>query len=1400
MSFSPIRRLGSLTTVLGITLLAAQAQATTYNWTAVANGNWSDSTKWDANGVPVSGATTSLTFADGGTYTATDDIATNPFVLNGLTFNNKTPNVVTLAGANPLNFVANAGTAPTITGLNGGNATIGQAIQLSVAGTATNLTVSNTAGTITFSNSVTDNSGLATGSNVFKTGAGTLAFAGTNGTTVSSFNQLSVRGGAVNITGGAVNLLAPNGTGGPQNAGNGTSGLQIGNANGDTGSVTVSGGANVVVSENVYLGDQAGSTGTLTVTGAGSSLSNAVGGQLSGRFAIGNYGNGTLNITNGGIVNAAFMLTNRNSGNSATILVDGVGSQLNTISALGGPGGGNLQIASNNSLGGAGNNSTATMTASNGAAVNIGGSLFVGGTAGNLGTVNVSGTGTTFTVTAFAIFGGGSAVSGTGNLNLSNGASFTCATLSFAGNGNSNGQSTAIVDHATLTSTNQLQIGSFTGEVGSLTIQNGGTYNSTGTAFIGAAFTGSTGGQGTLTVTGAGSTYTETGAIQLGTTPGGVGFLNVLNGGTATVSGNIFVGPAGAPPTTTGTLTVSGAGSTLTATGGNQALIISGGATPGGVGFLNVTNGGTVTVDNLTLTQNDGGTSTSTVSCGGRVVVNNQLLVGSGAAGGAGGTATLNINNGGQVFVGGNAFSGTVTVTGSINLSGFSSTLSALGQVQLGGSGGTAGAASVLTANAGSVVNLGDLILYGPGSVNANGGALGSFTVNDVRDGAAGTSVGTVAIGTGSTFTVNNTNSGFFQYSGAISGAGNFTKSGSGEEILTGSNSYTGTTNVNGGILGFGAASNLGTGAITFNGGTLQWLNNGSANTTDITAGPRTVTLNGSGGTFDTNFNTITLANPISGAGGLAVTGGGTVVLGGTNTYFGTTTVQNGNLVITADANLGSATGPLGGVNTVSGSPAGTLIVGGNGGVTTTRLFNMNGGTIAVSPASGTQTLTFNGSLVTGATLDATAGGSFATGTNGAAFNHVTTSASAAMVSNSVNDQFFNYTSNGTLTLAVPTTLAPRSFRNFNNQANGDGTFGTAGAGTANIPNGGLVIAGNATRGSQVNVSNFSSPGVLYIQQGGPADLSAPSELKNVGNTPLVFAAGSRTFVNDQLAAHASGPAFMDLNGQNAIVTGGLFVNNGNVFDSSAAGTAVVVADQGAVVKGAGFYSITPVTKNGGKYSPGNSPGRSFSGSTVFGPGGTQLFGFQINDAGPSTTFPAAPGVAGPIPNAQNQVSGWSLIVTQKRSVPVVTTGNFSWVATPSNKMNISMETLLANSGTPGYGTSGSDTDGPMSDFDPTKSYTWTIVQMDPAGTYSGPTDTATLTASTSLDVSAFANKDASNQPISASAFTIQWDAANRDLNIVYGTAVPEPGSMALLGAAGAGIGWVIRRRKAAKK
>src|SRR4029077_15223860 len=101
------------------------------------------------------------------------------------------------------------------------------------------------------------------------------------------------------------------------------------------------------------------------------------------------------------------------------------------------------------------------------------------------------------------------------------------------------------------------------------------------------------------------------------------------------------------------------------------------------------------------------------------------------------------------------------------------------------------------------------------------------------------------------------------------------------------------------------------------------------------------------------------------------------------------------------------------------------------------------------------------------------------------------------------------------------------------------------------------------------------------------------TRLTNIGAAPLNMNAGSRTFISTPAQASLGNysAANLELNGQNVLVAGGLLVNNGQVTDSSAGGTATIIADAGALVKGAGTYNNAVKTQNGGKFQAGNSPG-----------------------------------------------------------------------------------------------------------------------------------------------------------------------------------------------------------------
>jgi PEP-CTERM motif len=159
-----------------------------------------------------------------------------------------------------------------------------------------------------------------------------------------------------------------------------------------------------------------------------------------------------------------------------------------------------------------------------------------------------------------------------------------------------------------------------------------------------------------------------------------------------------------------------------------------------------------------------------------------------------------------------------------------------------------------------------------------------------------------------------------------------------------------------------------------------------------------------------------------------------------------------------------------------------------------------------------------------------------------------------------------------------------------------------------------------------------------------------------------------------------------------------------------------------------------------------------------------------------------ATGQAGPIPDALGHVSGWGLVKTgQWQRASGMTSGDFVWTADTANPLTLSLDTLVNPT------TAGTDIAGVMADFDPTKSYSWLAAQW--VGAYSGPSDAAKLDAATNFDMSSFENAV-------AGAFSWSLDPTAGTLSLKYTpSALPEPGTLALIGLAA--IGWATfwRRR-----
>ena len=138
-----------------------------------------------------------------------------------------------------------------------------------------------------------------------------------------------------------------------------------------------------------------------------------------------------------------------------------------------------------------------------------------------------------------------------------------------------------------------------------------------------------------------------------------------------------------------------------------------------------------------------------------------------------------------------------------------------------------------------------------------------------------------------------------------ISGPGSLTQAGLGTLIVTGTNSYTGGTYIDGGTLQLAGGSNrlpAGT-EVTIRDGVLDLNGNnqviGALNSVSASSGSLGGTVKLGGGTLSIgDGSNSSYPYTISGAGSLVLIGSGTVTLSGTNTYTGPTTVAQGTLAL----------------------------------------------------------------------------------------------------------------------------------------------------------------------------------------------------------------------------------------------------------------------------------------------------------------------------------------------------------------------------------------------------------------------------------------------------------------------------------------------------------------------
>ncbi|MCX5517845.1 autotransporter domain-containing protein [Kaistia defluvii] len=415
------------------------------------------------------------------------------------------------------------------------------------------------------------------------------------------------------------------------------------------------------------------------------------------------------------------------------------------------------------------------------------------------------------------------------------------------------------------------------GTGGSSTSQGGGNGGAAGAGLFLA-------GNGTLNLApAAGETQTIADAISDQTGAGGTGAnagswaLVKAGAGTLTLTGaNSY----------TGGTTVSGGvlrGNSTSLKGGivNNASVVFDQTSAGSyAGSMSGTGALTVTGDKLTLTGANTYTGLTTVTGGGTVEVT--------AANSIAAASTVALDNGALLLGSGVGFTNAITVTN---------------QGRLGSSSGIATVSGVISGTGAVDVNTGTVALAGSntftGGLNVTGGATALFTA-DANLGAAGAAV-TVADGgmigaaanAAANFTTNRnlTVSGTggisgaqhaVNWKGAIGGTGTLVVSGANVVELSGTNTYSGGTSIQGGALKVDSDARLGDA-----GGTLAFSGNGRLLASQSFTTGRAINIGTGGGGFELGAGTtLGLSGAITG-GVVNQTGQGTLVVTGANSHAG---------------------------------------------------------------------------------------------------------------------------------------------------------------------------------------------------------------------------------------------------------------------------------------------------------------------------------------------------------------------------------------------------------------------------------------------------------------------------------------------------------------------------------
>ncbi len=532
-----------------------------------------------------------------------------------------------------------------------------------------------------------------------------------------------------------------------------------------------------------------------------------------------------------------------------------------------------------------------------------GAETYTGNTTVSLGTLQI-GNGVVGSVAAASAI----SVATGANVNFDEGADVTIANA-INGGGNvfilQQNQGNGGTGTLTLSSTNTNTGGTFVGQGATLVLgSNTALQNSTLTMTVGNASANGSINFGNLT----NATIGEISGNQnlaLTSTAGAVVLTVGNNTATSTYSGNLTGVNPGSDffKVNTGTLNLNGTLSEIGNITSNGTLNIG-----GNIQIGNVSNPGSLTVNNgtvtLTGTNNTytGGTTINSTGIAafnlassfgtGQIVINNGTLQWNAANLDISPLLTNAINSGNVTFTSTTAQTLNSTIGGSGNL-----IVTDAAGMTFGGANTYNGTTNITTgtliinnvnALAGTTLNYipsAGTIQFTSNITSVNIGAL-NLTSNLALTNTLGQSMTLTEGGNGQSTTMSSVLSG-----STVNSIGNLTKTGAGLLILSGNNTYNGTTTITGGEIQFSNPGNYTTYLansptnfgpqpnIVLNGGGLQW---GAGISQDIASN---ISISGTNSldTIDTNANNVALlSRPLSGTGVLVKNGGGTLTLAST--------------------------------------------------------------------------------------------------------------------------------------------------------------------------------------------------------------------------------------------------------------------------------------------------------------------------------------------------------------------------------------------------------------------------------------------------------------------------------------------------------------------------------------